>query len=110
MGNMIFKIIAGSGVTGGGGAGGDICDMDFTGKCKGGTLSPVIANAVEVLFIVAGIVSVFVIIYGGFLMMTSAGDPGKVQKGKSTVFGAVIGLIISILAFAIVKFIVSNVG
>lgn len=105
---LIIRIIAGSGVAGG--TGSDVCDMDLTGKCKGGTLAPFIANGVQALFVVAGIISVFVIIYGGFLMMTSGGDPGKVQKGKSAVFGAVIGLIISILAFAIVKYVVESVG
>ncbi len=59
------------------------------------------------LFVLMGIVAVFMIIYGGFMMMTSAGDPGKVAKGKSTIIWGVIGLLVSILATTIVNFVLS---
>jgi hypothetical protein len=49
------------------------------------------------------------IIYAGYTMMTSAGDPGKVKKGKDTLIGSIIGLVISLLAFAIVKFVVGSI-
>ncbi len=54
-----------------------------------------------------GIIAVILIIYGGFLWMTSGGDPQKIDKAKTVLKNAVIGLIIIILAFAIVSFILN---
>lgn len=58
---------------------------------------------------VIGVVAVVMIIYGGFVYMTSRGDPEKVKKGKSTIMYGIIGLIISLLAFAIVNFVLGAV-
>ena len=68
-----------------------------------------IADYAVLLFVIIAIVSVFMIIYAGYTMMTSAGDPGKVKKGKDTLIGSIIGLVISLLAFAIVKFVVGSI-
>ena len=38
------------------------------------------------------------IVYGGFLYITSQGDPGKALKGKKTLTSAVIGTMIAMLA------------
>ena len=54
-------------------------------------------------------VCVVVIIIGGVTYMTSSGDAGKVKKGKDTILYGVIGLVICVLAFAIVNFVISNV-
>lgn len=85
----------------------DPCAMNPTG-CNSGDMSGIVTKIVDTLFIVLGVVCVFVIIYGGFLMMTSAGDPGKVAKGKKAVIGAIIGLLIAISAGAIVNFVLDN--
>ncbi len=56
-----------------------------------------------------GIVAVIVIIIGGVGYITSTGDAGKVKKAKDTILYACIGLIICVLAFAIVNFVIANV-
>lgn len=69
-------------------------------------------NVVGILNAVIGVLSfvcVVVIVYGGIQYMTSSGDAGKVKKGKDTILYGVIGLIICVLAFAIVNFIISNI-
>jgi uncharacterized membrane protein YjfL (UPF0719 family) len=45
------------------------------------------------------------IIIGGFMYVLSAGDQAKVTKAKDTVLYAVIGLVVTLLAFSIVKFV-----
>ena len=55
------------------------------------------------------IVAVIVIIIGGVNYMTSAGDAGKVKKAKDTILYGVIGLVVCVLAFAIVNFVVMNI-
>ena len=54
-----------------------------------------------------GMVAVVMIIISGVQMTTSAGDPGAVKKAKNTLTWAIVGLIIMILAFAIVNFVIS---
>ena len=61
------------------------------------------------IFGIIGIVAVIMIILGGFTMMTSSGDPGKVKKGKDTILYGLIGLVICVLAFAIVNFVIMNI-
>ena len=56
-----------------------------------------------------GIVAVIVIIIGGVSYMTSSGDAGKVKKAKDTILYGVIGLVICVLAFAIVNFVINNI-
>lgn len=62
----------------------------------------VILNAV---FAVIGIVAVIMVILGGVTYATSQGDPNKVKKGKDTILYGVIGLVVALLAFAIVNFV-----
>ena len=52
-----------------------------------------------------GIVAVCVVIYGGFLFLMSSGDAGKVKKGQDAIKYGLIGLGVSLLAYAIVKFV-----
>ena len=58
---------------------------------------------------VLGLVCVVVIIIGGINYMTSSGDAGKVKKARDTILYGIIGLIICILAFAIVNFVISKI-
>ena len=59
---------------------------------------------------IIGIVCVIVIIIGGVQYMTSTGDPGKVKKAKDTLLYAIIGLVVVILAAAIVNFVIANIA
>ena len=68
-----------------------------------------IINIINAIIGVLGIVAVIVIIIGGISYMTSAGDAGKVKKAKDTILYGVIGLVIVVLAFAIVNFVISNI-
>ena len=58
---------------------------------------------------VIGFVAVVMIIMGGVQYTTSSGDAAKVTKAKNTILYGVVGLVIALLAFAIVNFILTNV-
>ncbi len=58
---------------------------------------------------VVGVVSVIMIIWGGFKYITSGGDAGSVTSAKNTILYAIVGLIIVALAQVIVKFVLGNV-
>ena len=75
-------------------------DSDFDTKVVG-----IVNGVIGVL----GIVAVIVIIVGGVQYMTSTGDAGKVKKAKDTILYGVIGLVVCVLAFAIVNFVINNI-
>ena len=58
---------------------------------------------------ILGLVCVIVIIIGGVNYMTSSGEAGKVKKAKDTILYGIIGLVVCILAFAIVNFVISGI-
>lgn len=69
------------------------------------TLNTIISVVVGVL----GLLAVAMIIYGGFMYTTSAGDASKIKKAKDTIMYGVIGLVVALLAFAIVNFVISSI-
>lgn len=64
-----------------------------------------IKNIVNTLLFVSGLVSVLAIIIGGIMFVISGGNSANVAKAKNTILYAVIGLIVAILAFAIVNWV-----
>ena len=68
-----------------------------------------ILNIINVIIGILGVVAVVVIIFGGVQYMTSAGDSSKVKKAKDTILYGVIGLIVCILAAAIVNFVIRSI-
>ena len=60
------------------------------------------------MFFIVGVLAVIVIIFAGVTFVMSAGNSQTIQKAKTTIIYAVIGLIVSILSYAIVNFVVSS--
>lgn len=50
-----------------------------------------------------GLLAVLMVIYGGILVLTSAGNPEAAGKGKKILLYAAIGIVIILLSFAIVS-------
>ena len=69
----------------------------------------VVAAVMRMVYLILGIVAVIFLIYGGFLYIYSAGDPGKVKSAKDTIMYGIIGLVVAVLAFAIVNFVLSSI-
>lgn len=57
-----------------------------------------------------GAISVIMLIWGGLRYITSGGDSKKITDAKNTILYAIIGLIIAILAFAIINFVLNTIG
>ncbi len=66
----------------------------------------IIGAATNTLLTAAGVISVIMIIVGGIMYALSAGDSGKAGKAKDTILYSVIGLAITMLAYAIVNFVI----
>lgn len=91
-------------------------------KCAGGVVeenggptslfdgdSPIFTTAINIMLFVIGILSVIMLIYGGIRYVLSSGDAGAVQNAKNTIMYAIIGLVIAILAYAIVNFVITSI-
>ena len=72
------------------------------------SLIPTILNIIQVTIGVLALVAVIVIVFAGVQYTTSAGDAGKVKKAKDSILYGIVGLVIAILAFAIVNFVLSS--
>lgn len=68
-----------------------------------------IKTLTDVLLFIVGALSVVMLIWGGIRYTTSAGNASSVAAAKNTIMYAVIGLIISLLAYAIVTWVVKVV-
>lgn len=65
---------------------------------------------VNIFLFAVGALSVIMLIWGGIRYTTSAGDSNKVQAAKSTVLYAIVGLVVAILAYAIVNMVISKIA
>ena len=69
-----------------------------------------VTKIINILLWAIGIVSVIMLIIGGFRYATSNGDSNQVTAAKNTIMYAVIGLVVAIFAYAIINFVINQVG
>jgi hypothetical protein len=55
-----------------------------------------------------GAISVLMLIYGGIRYTISGGDSKNVTAAKNTILYAIVGIVVAILAFAIVNFVITS--
>ncbi len=73
-------------------------------------LRQVAINIIRWLLGFVTLIAVAYLVYGGYLWMTAAGNEQRVEKAKQVILQAVIGLVIIILAWAIVLFVARTVA
>ena len=73
------------------------------------SVDSVAKNVVNALLYIIGILAVIMIIVGGVMYTTSAGDQAKVTKAKNIIIYGLVGLVIAILAYAIVSFVLDKI-
>lgn len=59
---------------------------------------------------IIGALSVIMLVWGGLRYILSGGDSKKVTDAKNTILYAIIGLIIAVLAYAIVNFVLNTLS
>ena len=67
-----------------------------------------VKNVVNIFLYAVGVLSVIMLIWGGIRYTTSAGDSNKVTSAKNTVLYAIVGLVVAILAWAIVNMVITR--
>lgn len=69
------------------------------------TLGEQIKIVVNILLFVLGAIAVIMIVIGGIRYTLSNGDSGAITGAKNTILYAVVGLVVALLAYAIVNFV-----
>jgi hypothetical protein len=67
-----------------------------------------IKRIINILSFVAGALAVFMVIFGGFKYITSAGESQKAASGRQTILYALIGIIVVVLARQLILFAVDR--
>ena len=68
-----------------------------------------INRIIKAIIGVTGSAALVIFIYGGFLWLTSMGDPGKVKEGTGAMKWAAIGLVVIFSSYILINFILTNI-
>ncbi|MDO8551429.1 MAG: hypothetical protein Q7S03_02005 [bacterium] len=72
-------------------------------KFTNNTIGGVISDFLPFLFVFAGIILLLYLIWGGFILMTSGGDPKSINSGKGKITNALLGFLIIFLTYWLVQ-------
>lgn len=90
---------------------GEVCTTDSDGKtvCERKNVMFYLNRVINVILGLIGFIAIVMIIIGGISYTTSQGDAAKTAKAKNTILFSIVGLVVALLAFAIVNFVLNNV-
>lgn len=86
----------------------DVCKgvIAIGGKCDDDSLTTTtIPGIIKTMLFFVGILAVIMIIFAGIRYITAHGDKAQVQAATNTLIYSIVGLVVAILAYAIVSFV-----
>lgn len=98
--------------------GAQVPDRSKTAACEslggcdrnsGNSISSLLSTVIELLSWIVGVISIIMVIVGGFKFIVSSGDPAGAKSAKNTVIYALVGLAVAALAQILVRFVLSQV-
>lgn len=103
----------------------DLFGSELTGDTKGytsgtefakeaglgsGNLLATITSIIRIALGFLGIISVVIILLGGFKWMTSQGNDTKIGEAKKLIYAGIVGLVIILSAYAIASFVITQIS
>ncbi len=88
----------------------DLC-KEFLDNSDGGRIfgpDSLISRVVETIIFVSGSIAVLMIVIGGLRYAISNGDPQGIANAKNTIIYAIVGLVIALMAEAILRFVLQR--
>lgn len=73
-------------------------------------LPVLIGEIISVALQLLGVIFVIIVVYAGFQWMLAEGDSGKIGDARGMIFHAVVGLVITMSAYAITRFVIMNIS
>jgi cytochrome bd-type quinol oxidase subunit 2 len=85
-----------------------VCETSTSQVCKDkdDKVSTTIASVINILLFIVGAISVLMIIIAGIMYAVSTGDTTRITRAKDAILYAIIGLVVSFLAYAIVNWVI----
>lgn len=68
----------------------------------------VFKTVTNVLLFIIGAIAVIMLIIGGIRYVVSGGDSSAITSAKNTILYAVVGIVVAILAYAVVNFVIGS--
>jgi hypothetical protein len=81
------------------------CDLGIPNVQAG---TPQVQSILAIVFATIAAVAVLIIVIAGFRMITSQGTPQETAKARSTIIYALVGLVVSLAAEAIVSYVLGK--
>lgn len=82
-----------------------LCDNlgAFTSLCTITNPGNVVTTIITTLFVIAIVVALFFLLWGGVRWITAGGDKAKIEQARGTLIAAVVGLVITFLSYFILN-------
>ena len=76
---------------------GNICNL------TAGKFGSVVSQIINILVIIAVVISIFILLWGGIKWIMSGGDKAKVESARSTIIAGIVVLVLVFLAYFIIS-------
>ena len=90
------------------------CPTGLTGQTfcslQADSFGKVVSNIIQVLVVLAVIIAVIFLVWGGIKWILSGGDKAKVESARNTIIGGIVGLVLVFLAYFIIGVIANLFG
>lgn len=73
-------------------------------------VNPIIGTLISVILSFLGVIFLILMVYGGYMWMTAAGNEEKAKKARALIQAAVLGLIVVVGAYAMTIFVMSRIA
>ena len=75
-----------------------------------GTISHLVSQIIETLVLIAGLISAVFVVVGGYKYLMAGGEEEKVKSARAMITNALLGLVITLLSYALVRIVLSIVA
>lgn len=72
------------------------------------SVSVVVGEAIKMVLGLVGVIFLVLVVYGGFLWLTSAGEEKKTTEAMNLISHSVVGLVITLSAYAVTVFVINS--
>ncbi len=76
----------------------------------GDKFGQIVSNVITTLVIIAVIIAVFFLVWGGIKWIMSGGDKAKVESARNTIIGGIVGLVLVFLSYFIITVVAQMFG
>lgn len=76
-------------------------------NCQGPQLLELFANIIQFMIDIAFVIAVVMVLWGGILLMVSGGNEDRVKRGRKALTGAIVGLVIVLVAWIVINTIIT---